>query len=246
VTQSTTSLPSLRLAELVAVVAEPAEILAERLGIERDEMGLIENALIHPSYTPEHGVPSNQRLEYLGDAVLDLVVAEALYVSHPEMDEGNMSKARISLVNETVLAELARALELGVMIKVGRGSKNAGDVEKPSVLADAMEAVFGAIYLSAGYDSVRNVIMNLLGDRFDAAAKNPGASDYKSLLNEWVDAEHNQPVVYELSVSGPDHDRHYVAQVRMGERVLGAGEGRSKKSAEIEAARAAWEVVQGA
>jgi ribonuclease-3 len=228
------------------VEVEPAAQLAERLGLERDESGLLATALVHPSYTPEHGLVSNQRLEYLGDAVLDLVVAEALFVENPRMSEGDMSKARIALVNETTLAELASSLELGASLLMGHGADQGGDREKPSVLADALEAVFGAIFLAEGLEVARKVILALLGERVAQAAEHPGATDYKSLLNEWVSAVHGGPVVYELTASGPDHDRHYVAVVRLGGRSLGTGEGRSKKAAETEAAKAAWEVVQSA
>jgi ribonuclease-3 len=236
----------LRLAELVAVEVESAEIFAERLGVERDETGLLATALVHPSYTPEGGLESNQRLEFLGDAVLDLVIAEVLLIENPSMNEGDMSKARIQLVNESMLAEIAASLDLGSMLLMGRGADLAGDRTKPSVLSDALEAVFGALYLSKGLESVRRVILQLFGDRIAEAAAHPGSHDYKSLLNEWASTEHEGEIAYEVSSSGPDHDRHFVAVVLLGTRVLGTGEGHSKKAAETEAAKAAWGVVQSA
>jgi len=240
------SLPSLRLAELVTVEVEAAAVLAERLGVERSLGEHLRTALVHPSYTPEHGVPSNQRLEFLGDAVLDLVCAEVLFAENPEMNEGDMSKARIALVNETVLAELAQELELADMLLMGRGADQAGDRFKPSVLSDAMEAIFGALYLAGGLETVRPVIVNLLGERVAQAALHPGSQDFKSLLNEWASAAHGSSLDYDLESSGPDHDRHFVAVVRLGPKVLGSGEGRSKKAAETEAAKAAWKVVKSA
>ena len=242
----TTYSPSSRLAELVAVEVEPAELFAERLGVARDETGLLAMAFVHPSYTTEHGVASNQRLEFLGDAVLDLVVADQLFAENPTMNEGDMSKARIALVNETTLASVAASLDLGSLLLMGKGADQAGDRHKPSVLADALEAVFGALYLSKGLESVRAVIVALLADRISDAALHPGSQDYKSLLNEWASARHGGDVVYAVQASGPDHDRHFVAEVRIGTKVLGTGDGRSKKAAETEAAKSAWEVVHSA
>jgi ribonuclease III len=233
----------LRLAELVTVEVEPAGLLAERLGIERDPTGLLATALIHPSYTPEFGAPSNQRLEFLGDAVLDLVIAEALYQANPGMDEGKMSKARIALVNETTLAELARSIDLGALLSMGRGADRAGDRDKPSALADAFEAVIGAIYLAHGLDVARSVLLELFEDRIVAAAENPGGSDFKSLLNEWAAIAGRGAVNYDVTFSGPDHDREFVATALVGGTEVGVGRGRSKKAAEAEAAKSAWEVL---
>lgn len=222
---------------------EPASLLAERLGIDCDATGLLATALIHPSFTPEFGAPNNQRLEFLGDAVLDLVIAAELYVANPEMDEGKMSKARIALVNETMLAELARNLELGSLLSMGRGADRAGDRDKPSALADAFEAVIGAIYLEQGLDVVRRVLLDLFGDRIAAAAENPGGSDFKSLLNEWAAAHAKGAVSYDVTFSGPDHDRAFVATAVLDGQPVGTGHGRSKKAAEVEAAKSAWEVL---
>jgi len=223
------------------VTTEPGSVLAGRLGIELADPSLLELARVHPSYTAEHGTTSNQRLEFLGDAILGFVVAEALFLAHPEMGEGGMSKTRIALVNESVLADLARSLDLGSLLLVGRGAEAAGDREKDSVLADAMEAVFGAVYLTAGYEPVRSLVLRLLGDRLEEAAADPGSKDFKSLMNEWSHKEFGQLPCYEVTSSGPAHDPRFVATLKVADRVLGTGEGRSKKAAEADAARAAWE-----
>jgi ribonuclease-3 len=228
------------------VTTEPASQLAARLGIEIHDPSLLDLARVHPSYTPEQGLPSNQRLEFLGDAVLGAIVAEALFLAHPDLDEGGMSKARIGLVNEAVLAELARDLGLGELLLMGRGSDRSGDRELDSVLADALEAVIGAVYLSEGLGLARELVLRLLGDRLEAAASDPGAEDYKSRIYEWCQGEMAARPSYEITASGPDHDPTYVATLVVGGRVLGVGEGRSKKQAEARAARAAWGEVHGA
>jgi ribonuclease-3 len=191
-------------------------------------------------------VPSNQRLEFLGDAMLGAIVAEALFVAHPDLDEGGMSKARIGLVNESVLAELARDLGLGELLLMGKGSDRSGDRELDSVLADALEAVIGAVYLSEGLGVARELVLRLLGDRLEAAASDPGAEDFKSRIYEWCQGELGARPTYEITASGPDHDPTYVATLVVGGTVLGVGEGRSKKQAEARAARAAWGEVHGA
>ncbi len=237
------SSPSSRLAELPVSVAIPNEALATRLGVELADPTLLETACVHGSYAAEHHIASNQRLEFLGDAVLDLVVADHLHATHLELDEGGLSKARIAVVNETVLAEVARELGLGEALRLGRGAEVEGLRTKPSVLADTFEAVIGAIYLAAGLDQARRFVLRSLGDRVEAAAARPGSDDYKSLLQEWAQARHGAHVRYEMTGSGPAHEPCFVATVLLGDEVLGRGEGRSKKSAEMEAAKAAWGVV---
>jgi len=217
--------------------------LGERLGVELADPTLLDLALVHASYASENQVESNQRLEFLGDAVLDLVVAEVLYLTHPELGEGDMSKARIALVNETVLAEIARELDLGAALRLGRGAEADSDREKASILSDAMEAVIGAVYLDGGIDAARRFILSRLGHRLEAAATHPGAEDHKTLVQEWSQATRHLAPSYTIESSGPQHDPRFVATLRVGDEVLGIGEGRSKKAAEQDAARAAWGVV---
>ena len=224
-------------------MAESVPTLADRLGIALADPSLLEIACVHGSYAAEHQVESNQRLEFLGDAVLDLVVADHLFATHPELDEGGLSKTRIAVVNETVLAEVAGELGLGEALRLGRGAEVEGLRSKPSVLADTFEAVVGAIYLGGGSTEARRFVLDSLGERIEIAAANPGSEDFKSLLQEWAQAQHGIQVAYEISGSGPAHDPRFIATVSMANAVLGRGEGRSKKSAEMEAAKAAWGVV---
>jgi ribonuclease-3 len=220
-------------------VAGAAEALAQRLGIAPADPSTLELALVHASWAAEHGQASNQRLEFLGDAVLGLVVAEAVYLGYPDLDEGGLSKVRIALVNEAALAEIAREIGLGDLLVLGRGAEGEGLRSKPSVLSDALEAVIGATFLVEGIDVARRLVLELLGDRLAAAAGEPGAADFKSLLHEWTQGA-GRVLAYSVTESGPPHDRWYEARVALDGTVVASGGGRTKKSAEMEAAKAAW------
>jgi ribonuclease-3 len=226
-------------------VAETAQELATRLDLHVADPGLVELALTHPSYAVEHGVESNQRLEFLGDAVLGLAVAEHLYERCPDFNEGQLSKIRIGVVNEAVLATVAGDLTLGPALKMGRGAETEGLFEKPSVLADTFEALLGALYLDQGFAYARNFAVVHLEAFIVAAMADPGGEDAKSKLNEWAQSSVHQMPRYELISSGSDHDPTFHAEVFVGESLMGTGQGRSKKLAEQEAAAAAWKVVEG-
>ena len=227
-------------------MTEGSQVLCERLGLTLGDSTILEQALVHASYTPEHGVASNQRLEFLGDAVLDVVVAEVLFRTYPDLAEGDLSKARISLVNESTLAEIAVSIGLGDHLRLGRGAETEGARSKPSVLSDALEAVIGAVYLTNGLDAASTLVVSLLGDRIAAAAKSPGAENFKGMLNEWAQAEHGASVTFSCSQEGSPHDPVFTAVVLLGDHELASGTGRSKKIAEIDAARAAWGKVTDA
>jgi len=220
-------------------VAAAIEVLCERLGVQPTDPSLLELALVHASWAAEHDAASNQRLEFLGDAVLGLVVAETIFLAHPELDEGGLSKARIALVNETTLAEIASEIGLGDLLVLGRGAEGEGLRTKPSVLSDALEAVIGATYLSDGIEAARALVRSLLGDRIEAAADEPGARDFKSLLHEWAQAT-SRALSYSVTESGPPHERRYEALVMLDGTTIASGGGRTKKSAEMDAAKAAW------
>lgn len=237
--------PSWGRTDLPVLVAETARELIERLDLTISDPGLVELALTHPSYAVEHGVDSNQRLEFLGDAVLDLIVARHLYERRSDFNEGQLSKIRIGVVNETVLASVASQLLLGQALKMGRGAQTEGLSDKPSVLADAFEAVLGALYLDAGVEAAEVFALEQLEPWIAAAVANPGGEDAKSKLNEWAQATEHLMPRYELTSSGAEHDPTFHASVFVGERKLGSGRGRSKKLAEQEAAAAAWKVVEG-
>ncbi len=220
-------------------MATAIEVLCERLGVQPTDPSLLELALVHASWAAEHDAASNQRLEFLGDAVLGLVVAETIFLAHPELDEGGLSKARIALVNESTLAEIALEIGLGDLLMLGRGAEGEGLRTKPSVLSDALEAVIGATYLSDGIEAARALVRSLLGDRIEAAADEPGARDFKSLLHEWAQAT-SRALSYSVTESGPPHERRYEALVMLDGTTIASGGGRTKKSAEMDAAKAAW------
>jgi ribonuclease-3 len=213
--------------------------LAQRLGHPFSDLSLLENALRHSSWAHEQeDTASNERLEFLGDAVLDVVVSELLYLAHPAWDEGTLTRTRAALVRRDALARLARCLDLGAHLTLGRTEAQSGGAEKASVLANAFEAVIGALYLDGGLAPVRALCERLYGDALhDDAEKDP-----KTLLNEWVHANiGNVTPRYETredtGIEG-DENRFTVAAL-VEDRARGTGVGRTKRAAEREAARAA-------
>ncbi len=199
-------------------------------------------ALSHRSWCSENpGAPSNERLEFLGDAVLGLVVTDFLYARFPDQPEGQLAKTRASVVNASSLAEVGVALGLGDDLRLGKGEDGSGGREKASILADAVEAVIGAVYLDGGLDAARTLVLGQLDRRISDAASRPGARDYKTRLQEVAAADGEEPPVYVISESGPDHHKRFEASVSIGDVVRGTGDGSSKKEAEQRAARAAWE-----
>lgn len=209
------------------------------LGHQFDDPAHLEAALVHRSYTAENpDVPDNERHEFLGDAVLQLVVTDFLFEHFPTMREGEMAKVRAACVNRAELAEVARHLDLGGHILMGVGEEASGGRTKDSILADAMEAVLCAVYLDAGLETSRKVILSHWSDRIRAKAEAPGRRDFKTRLQERLAADGLRPE-YDVSDEGPDHAKVFSATVSVGGRILGAGRGRSKKEAQQEAARAA-------
>ncbi|HEY5245263.1 MAG TPA: ribonuclease III [Acidimicrobiales bacterium] len=221
--------------------------LAERLAHDFADPGLLHQALSHRSWCGEQdGAPSNERLEFLGDAVLGLVVAEHSYRLYPDLPEGQLAKMRAAVVNARVLAEIADELGVGEVLLLGRGEEASGGRTKASILADALEAVIGAVYLDAGWEAARSLILQLVGERLVHAAAEPDDFDHKSRLQELAVRQGDGVPRYAIAGSGPDHDRHYVAEVLVGGVVRGTGEGSSKKDAEQEAARNAWQELRDA
>ncbi|HXY28380.1 MAG TPA: ribonuclease III, partial [Acidimicrobiales bacterium] len=241
----TTSTPSSR---RVDAGAEGAAALAERLGHTFGDLSLLQHALAHRSWCGEQegGAPSNERLEFLGDAVLGLVVAGYTYERFPEFAEGKLAKVRSAVVNARVLAQVAARLGIGDVLLLGKGEEGSGGREKASILADAFEAVLGAVYLDAGWAAAQGFVLRELGGAIERAGEEPDDFDHKSRLQEKAVRDGEGTPRYIVVGSGPDHDRAYVAQVFLGGTCMGTGEGRSKKDAEQEAAKAAWEVLHGA
>lgn len=217
---------------------------SEKLGYEFTKPELLAEAFRHASYVNELGDGSlrdNERMEFLGDAVLDLAVSDILMEAFQEAREGPLSKWRASVVNEKVLSELARELELGNYLYLGRGEEMSGGREKPSILADTLEAVLGAVYLDSGFETAKEIIRNLLLYHIEKL-KGPGLDeDFKSLLQEYTQETHKTRPEYVLvSESGPPHDRTFRVALVIKGRTVSKGEGKSKKEAEQKAAREAF------
>ena len=220
--------------------------LADRLGHTFDDPELLLRAVTHRSWCAEHpGNASNERLEFLGDAVLGLVVTDHLFRSNPDLAEGDLAKARAQIVSSTTLASVAVEARLGEALRLGRGERRSGGSEKPSILADALEAVIGAVWLDGGMSAADPVVTGLLADRLTAAVGVPGGLDFKTRLQEAAAHRGAHGPSYELSEEGPDHAKRFTATVRLGDRVWGAGSGRSKKEAEQAAAADALDRLGG-
>jgi ribonuclease-3 len=215
--------------------------LASRLGHRFADPDLLELALRHRSWCSEHGgLESNERLEFLGDAVLGLVVTDRLYRSTPDVPEGILARRRSELVNSRVLAQLAVEVGLGDAILLGRGEEATGGRGKASILADAMEAVFGAVFLDAGIAMVGAVVLTLLAPHIQHVSSGGPGTDYKSRLQEIAAHEFDAVPSYRIEETGPDHDKWFDAVVTVGESITGQGGGRSKKQAEQAAAAEAF------
>jgi ribonuclease III len=221
--------------------------LIDALGVDLPEE-LLTLALTHRSYAYEHGgLPTNERLEFLGDAVLGLTVTDELYHRHPDRSEGDLAKLRASVVNTHALADVARKLSeegLGAHLYLGRGEANTGGADKSSILADGMESLLGAIYLQCGIETVREVILRLFGPLLDAAPTLGAGLDWKTSLQELTAARSMGAPSYLVTSTGPDHDKEFTAAVVVMETEYGSGVGRSKKEAEQKAASAAYKALE--
>ncbi len=218
-------------------------LLLDALGVELPD-DLLTLALTHRSYAYENGgLPTNERLELLGDAVLGLVIVEELFRRHPDNTEGDLAKLRNSIVNSQALASVARDLTddgLGEYLLLGRGEVHTGGQAKASILADTLESLLGAIYLEHGLGGARAVILRLFDDLLDTAPTLGAALEWKSSLQELTSARGLGVPRYDVSSEGPDHDRRFTAVVYVNGEPMGSGVGRSKKAAETDAAAQAW------
>jgi ribonuclease III len=206
---------------------------------------LLDRALTHRSYAYENGgLPTNERLEFLGDSVLGLVVTDTLFRKHPDLPEGQLAKLRAAVVNMRALATVARGLELGRHIKLGRGEEGTGGRDKSSILADTLEAIIGAVYLDRGLDEAATLVHCLFDPVIARSARLGAGLDWKTSLQELTAAELLGVPEYQVTESGPDHQKSFRAVVRVGTRVFGSGEGRSKKEAEQQAAEVAWTSIR--
>jgi ribonuclease-3 len=220
----------------------PAESLDGSLGVRFNDPDLREAALIHRSYAFEQNLGiTNERLEFLGDAVLGIVVTDLAYRRFPDLPEGSLAKLRAAIVNMNSLAEVARELELGSVILLGKGEEMSGGRDKPSILADALEAVLGSVYLDLGLDVAGELIERLFWPRIQAYARGEGDRDYKTILQELSSQDLRALPEYQLQDEGPDHEKEFTATVYLAGEPWGTGRGRSKKEAEQRAAREAFE-----
>lgn len=233
----------------MSMSAPPADIydsLVERLGVDIADRSLLDLAFAHRSWCAEHpGNASNERLEFLGDAVLGWIVADLAFQRFPLMTEGDLTGVRKGVVNATALSELAVELDLGAHVKLGKGEAAAGGAAKPSILADVMEAVIGAVYVDRGPAEAHEFIERILSERIDDMADHLDELDFKSTLQELLSADSRPGPVYEISATGPDHHRLFTAKVLVGGEVLGHGEGRTKRAAEQAAAAVATQAIAG-
>ena len=213
-------------------------LLGRALGYHFKDPGLLRRALTHVSYDRHKSGDHNEVLEFLGDAVLDLAVSDLLMQHNPEKTEGDLSRMRAALVNSTVLAEKAAALDLGALLLLGKGEELSEGRSKPSILAGAFEAILGAVYRDGGYETARGVV-----ERFflpEVTGKQLGQQDYKTRLQEISQMLFHAPPTYRIvAEAGPDHEKMFVTEITVGGQVLGRGEGKSKKLSEQEAAKLA-------
>jgi ribonuclease-3 len=223
-------------------LVHPAE-LERRLGLPIDPR-LLERALTHRSFSYENGnVPTNERLEFLGDSVLGLVVTSTLYDTHPDLPEGQLAKFRSHVVNSRALADVARTLGLGDFLRLGKGEEATGGRDKSSILADTMEALIGAVYLDHDLEAAGGLIHRLFDGLIEASAGLGAGLDWKTSLQELTAVKMLGVPDYQVEESGPDHQKSFRATVRVGGQVLGAGQGRTKKAAEQQAAEVAWRTI---
>ena len=213
--------------------------LQEILGYKFKNIKLLENALCHTSYAHENfnKIKSNERLEFLGDTVLNLIISERIYNNKNQINEGNMSKIRATVICEECLYEAALRLQYDKFIMLGNGEEKLGGRGKASILSDAFEAILASIYLDGGFEVSKKFINRVLGEVTDGAVYKLGEKDHKTKLQEIIQSQSAERISYEIiDETGPDHQKKYVAVVKLGNKVLGKGEGTSKKEAEQNAA----------
>lgn len=219
--------------------------LEQTLGISFNDLSFLEQALVHRSYINENpglAPVSNERLEFLGDAVLGLVIAEKLYLEHPQCSEGEMTKLRSALVRRDTLARIARTISLVNYLYLGKGEEASGGRYKLANLAGALEAVIAAVFLDQGPATARDFILKLLSKELQKVVSHGVETEYKSQLQELIQSRQQITPTYQLAEAvGPAHDREFTVEVKVGDTVLGRGSGKSKKAAETEAARLALE-----
>jgi ribonuclease-3 len=232
-----------------ALLTRSAEDLAQRLGLVSGDLALLGEALVHSSFPNENpGTPliANERLGFLGDAVVDLVISEELAKRFPNEDEGQLTARRAAIVSARGLTRIAQRIDLGAYLRVGQGAENAGARRRASVLSGTLEAVAGAVYLSLGLDAARQMLLQLAAPELAATVAATSLKSPKSQLQERTHLLHGRAPEYRLvSAAGPDHAKHYIVEVVVAGRALGIGEGANRREAETEAAAAALLRIDG-
>ena len=220
------------------------KLLLKRLGVSMDA-GTLRLALTHRSYAYENGgIPTNERLEFLGDSILGFSVTDALYRDNPDLPEGDLAKRRSAVVSTRALASIARSLGVGEFIYLGQGERLTKGRNKSSILADTMEALIGATYMCHGIETARELVMRLVSPLLADDAVLGAGTAWKTNIQEISAARRLGTIAYEITGTGPDHDRSFVAQLLIGGRLYGTGTGPSKKDAERSAAAVAWLELQ--
>jgi ribonuclease-3 len=218
-------------------------LLQKELGYSFKDPALLLRCLTHVSYERKKNEAHNEVLEFLGDAVLDLAVSDLLMQRNPDKSEGDLSRMRAALVNSAVLAEKAALVNLGALLRIGKGEERSGGRTKPSILAGAFEALLGGVYQDGGYQAAHAVVERYFAA--DVTAKTLGQHDYKTRLQEISQRLFREPPVYRVvSETGPDHEKVFVTEIAVGGKVLGKGEGKSKKQSEQHAARKALDALK--
>ena len=226
--------------------SERIQLFLDQVGWRVENFSLYEQALTHSSYAHEkgHRRNHNERLEFLGDAVLELIISDYLYETYPQLSEGKLTKLRSDLVCEASLARLAYAMNLGQYLRLGKGEVVCGGSSRPSLLGDTVEALIGAIYLDLGPEKSRDYVLELYKPILKDLQEGVLRRDYKTLLQEFTQARFAKTPVYRIiNESGPDHDKEFEAEVILSTEPIGCGRGRSKKEAEQAAAKEAWNMI---
>jgi ribonuclease-3 len=220
------------------------QALQRAIGINFNDENLLQQAFVHSSYineNPGSSLADNERLEFLGDALLSFIVTEELYREFPNLGEGELTEIRVSLIRQETLAEIASGLNLGGYLFLGKGEDATGGREKQTSLADSFEALIGAVYLDHGLNVTKDFVLTQLASQLKRAAVEGMGRNFKALLQELTQAKLKQLPTYRIvEASGPDHDKRFTVEVLLGDRTLGLGSGKNKRAAEMEAARSAW------
>ena len=219
--------------------------LEENIGYVFKNKELLKNALTHTSYAYEHNVESNEKLEFLGDSILEFISSDYLYSNYQNLKEGEMTKVRATVVCEASLHKVAQMHNFSDFLHLGKSEKNTGNGVRPAILADSVEAVIAAIYLDGGLEETKKFIIENLRDAIKVASKHVGQKDYKTVLQEKLQKHGEVEIKYTIvKETGPDHDKTFEAQVECNHKMLAVGSGKSKKLAEMEAARKALENIK--